>query len=166
MSTVRGFTQGVLPRGTTGVFMDPHEIGNVLGLDGIRWMMEESEEVPLKVWCTTSSCVPAAPGFEDTGAELTPETIRRAYELCDDEKMTGIRARVDALVEDPATAEALKPWYRQLCKRPCFHDEYLQAFNHSNTHLIDTDGRGVERIDADGAWVAGRHYPLDCLIFA
>ena len=47
---------------------------------------------------------------------------------------------VDAIVEDPATAAALKPWYRQLCKRPCFHDEYLQAYNQPNCHLVDTDG--------------------------
>jgi cation diffusion facilitator CzcD-associated flavoprotein CzcO len=52
-----------------------------------------------------------------------------AYEDSDFEKMEEIRARVDAVVDDPDTAEALKAWYRQLCKRPCFHDEYLQAFN-------------------------------------
>ena len=80
--------------------------------------------------------------------------------------MTEIRARVDAIVEDPKTAEALKPWYRQLCKRPCFHDEYLQAYNRPNVHLVDTDGKGVERIDATGVWVGGVHYELDCLIFA
>ena len=93
-------------------------------------------------------------------------TIQKAFEDSDDEKMTEIRARVDAIVQDRATAEALKPWYRQLCKRPCFHDEYLQAYNRPNVHLIDTDGKGVERIDAAGCWVAGRHYPVDCLIFA
>jgi len=90
-----------------------------------------------------------------------PEAFRRAYEDSDDEKMTEIRARVDAIVEDPATAGALMPWYRQLCKRPCFHDEYLQAYNEPGVHLVDTDGRGVERIDASGVWVAGVHYPLD-----
>jgi cation diffusion facilitator CzcD-associated flavoprotein CzcO len=100
------------------------------------------------------------------GAAFTPETMRRAYEASDDEKMDEIRRRVDAVVADAATAEALKPWYRQLCKRPCFHDEYLQAFNLPTTHLVDTDGRGVERIDETGVWVAGRHYNLDCIIFA
>jgi cation diffusion facilitator CzcD-associated flavoprotein CzcO len=80
--------------------------------------------------------------------------------------MNEIRARVDAIVKDPATAEALKPWYRQLCKRPCFHDEYLQAYNRPNVHMVDTDGKGVERIDATGVWVAGKHYEVDCLIFA
>jgi cation diffusion facilitator CzcD-associated flavoprotein CzcO len=100
------------------------------------------------------------------GAAFGPEAFKRAYEDSDDEKMTEIRLRVDAIVEDPATAEALKPWYRQLCKRPCFHDEYLQAYNERGVHLVDTDGRGVERIDATGVWVAGVHYELDCLIFA
>ena len=100
------------------------------------------------------------------GAELTPDTIQRAFEDSDDEKMDEIRARVDRLVQDPATAEALKPWYRQLCKRPCFHDEYLQAYNEPSVHLVDTDGRGVTRIDATGVWVGDEHHELDCLIFA
>ena len=67
-------------------------------------------------------------------------------ELADFEKMNQIRSRVDELVDDPATAEALKPWYRQFCKRPCFHDEYLQTFNRPNVTLVDTAGKGVERI--------------------
>ena len=100
------------------------------------------------------------------GAEIDMAVIREAYEEADDEKMSEIRARVDAVVEDPATAEALKPWYRQLCKRPCFHDDYLDAFNRPTVHLIDTDGRGVEAIDATGVWVGGDHIELDCLIFA
>jgi len=98
--------------------------------------------------------------------EFTPEAFRRAYEDSDDEKMTEIRARVDALVEDEHTAEALKPWYRQLCKRPCFHDDYLDAYNEPGTHLIDTDGKGVERIDATGVWANGEHFELDCIIYA
>ena len=101
-----------------------------------------------------------------TGEAFTPGLVARAYEDSDDEKMTGIRARVDTNGADGSAAEALKPWYRQLCKRPCFHDEYLQAYNRPNTHLVDTDGQGVEAIDAAGMWAAGEHYPLDCLIFA
>ncbi|HEY4375657.1 MAG TPA: NAD(P)/FAD-dependent oxidoreductase [Acidimicrobiales bacterium] len=97
---------------------------------------------------------------------FSPELMQRAFQYSDDEKMTEIRARVDSVVSDPSTAEALKPWYRQLCKRPCFHDEYLQAYNEPGAHLVDTDGRGVERIDETGAWVGGQHYELDCLIFA
>jgi cation diffusion facilitator CzcD-associated flavoprotein CzcO len=100
------------------------------------------------------------------GEPFTPDTLVRAFEDCDDEKMDEIRARVDEVVEDPATAAALKPWYRQLCKRPCFHDEYLQAYNRPTVHLVDTDGAGVERIDATGVWAAGHHHDLDCLVFA
>ena len=61
--------------------------------------------------------------------EFTPEKMMAAFEDYDFEKMEEIRARVDAIVEDPTTAQNLKAWYRQLCKRPCFHDEYLQAYN-------------------------------------
>ncbi|MBK6737714.1 MAG: NAD(P)/FAD-dependent oxidoreductase [Haliea sp.] len=101
-----------------------------------------------------------------SGGELTPELIARAYTDSDDEKMEEIRARVDEIVQDAATAAGLKPWYQQLCKRPCFHDEYLQAYNVPTCHLIVTDGKGVERIDETGVWVGGTHYALDCLIFA
>ena len=72
--------------------------------------------------------------------------IAKTLELADFQKMEQIRARVDAIVEDPATAEALKPYYRQFCKRPCFHDEYLETFNRPNVTLVDTQGKGVERI--------------------
>lgn len=98
--------------------------------------------------------------------ELTPANILKAYEDADFVKMEEIRARVDQIVEDPATAEKLKPWYRQLCKRPCFHDAYLQAFNLPGTHLIDTEGKGVERITETGVVVADKEYPVDCIIYA
>jgi cyclohexanone monooxygenase len=87
-------------------------------------------------------------------------------ELADFEKMEQIRSRVETIVDDPDTAEALKPWYRQFCKRPCFHDEYLQTFNRSNVSLVDTEGRGVERITERGVVVDGVEYELDCLVFA
>ena len=98
--------------------------------------------------------------------DFSPEGLEQAYYDSDDEKMAEIRARVDEIVGDPDTAAALKPWYRQLCKRPCFHDEYLQAFNNPNVHLVDTDGKGVERIDATGVWVDGVHHEVDCIIYA
>ena len=87
-------------------------------------------------------------------------------QLADYQKMEKVRARIDSIVEDPATAEALKPWYNQFCKRPCFHDDYLPTFNRHNVHLVDTLGAGVERITERGVIVGGREYPLDCLIFA
>ena len=98
--------------------------------------------------------------------EFTPEGMMAAFEDSDFEKMSEIRARIDSIVDDPATAQGLKAWYRQLCKRPCFHDEYLQAFNVPGTHLVDTDGQGVERITDTGVVVAGVEYEVDCIIYA
>jgi cyclohexanone monooxygenase len=77
-----------------------------------------------------------------------------AFEDSDFEKMEEIRARIDTVVEDTETAQRLKAWYRQLCKRPCFHDEYLDAFNEPGTVLVDTDGKGVERITETGVVAA------------
>ncbi len=93
-------------------------------------------------------------------AALPPEgrslaAMLAAFEESDFEKMEEIRARAEAVVRDPGTAQKLKAWYRQLCKRPCFHDEYLQAFNSPATRLVDTDGKGVQQITATGVVVAG-----------
>ncbi len=101
-----------------------------------------------------------------SGAGTSPEELATQVELADFAKMEQIRSRVDELVRDLATAEALKPWYRQFCKRPCFHDDYLDTFNRPNVTLVDTQGRGVERITERGVVVAGVEYELDCLIFA
>jgi hypothetical protein len=98
--------------------------------------------------------------------QRTPPNMLAAFEDSDFEKMEEIRARVDTIVGDRETAARLKAWYRQLCKRPCFHDAYLQAFNTPGTHLVDTDGKGVERITENGIVVAGREYKLDCIIYA
>jgi cation diffusion facilitator CzcD-associated flavoprotein CzcO len=99
-------------------------------------------------------------------ADRGVEAMLAAYEQSDFEKMEEIRARADAIVRDRATAQHLKAWYRQLCKRPCFHDAYLQAFNNPGTHLVDTNGRGVQEITPSGVVVAGREYELDCIIYA
>ncbi|MCA6291708.1 NAD(P)/FAD-dependent oxidoreductase [Phenylobacterium sp.] len=98
--------------------------------------------------------------------QMSPETMLAAFEDSDFEKMEEIRARVDSIVTDSEAAQKLKAWYRQLCKRPCFHDAYLQAFNEPSTRLIDTDGKGVERITETGVVVAGVEYPVDCIIYA
>jgi cyclohexanone monooxygenase len=103
---------------------------------------------------------------QGASTDLSPEGIARAVELADFEKMEEIRARVDSIVRDPETAEALKPYYRQFCKRPCFHNEYLDTFNRPNVTLVDTQGKGVERITKKGVVVAGHEYELDCLIYA
>jgi cyclohexanone monooxygenase len=87
-------------------------------------------------------------------------------QLADFKKMEQIRARVDAVVRNPAAAEALKPWYNQFCKRPCFHDEYLDAFNQPNVTLVDTGGRGVEAITETAVIANGQAHEIDCLIYA
>jgi cyclohexanone monooxygenase len=93
-------------------------------------------------------------------------TIQKKMELADFTKMNQIRSRVDEIIEDPNTADALKPYYRQFCKRPCFHDEYLQTYNRPNVTLVDTSGRGVERITENGVVANGIEYELDCIIYA
>ncbi len=101
-----------------------------------------------------------------TGKTIAPEDIPAEMELADFRKMNQVRARVDATVSDAATAEALKPWYRQFCKRPTFNDDYLPTFNRPNVTLVDTGGRGVERVTETGLVVDGVEYAVDCIIFA
>jgi len=104
--------------------------------------------------------------FVDTRRKPVDEAEAAELERIDYEDMEIIRQRVDEIIDDPATAEALKPWYGKMCKRLCFHDAYLQVFNRPNVHLVDTAGRGVERITPDGVVVDGTEYPVDCLIYA
>ncbi|KAL4891708.1 hypothetical protein BDV59DRAFT_194143 [Aspergillus ambiguus] len=87
-------------------------------------------------------------------------------QMADYQKMESIRARVDSLVNDKSTAEALKPWYNQFCKRPCFHDEYLQTFNLPTVTLVDTKGTGIERVTERGIVANGVEYEVDCLVYA
>lgn len=70
-----GYAKAVIPHGTVGIYMDPHEICNVLGLDGVKCMLEDAARTPLKAMLTTPSCVPAVPGFEDTGSFIGPEEV-------------------------------------------------------------------------------------------
>lgn len=86
--------------------------------------------------------------------------------LVDLEMTDAVRARIASIVHDPETAAALQPWYNLMCKRPCFHDEYLPSFNKPNVKLVDTDGHGVEKITEDSIVVNGVSYPVDCIVFA
>ncbi len=97
-----------------------------------------------------------------------PENDEEALELerIDFENMERVRQRIADVIKDPVTAELMMPWYSQSCKRPCFHDEYLPAFNRPNVHLVDTDGKGVNEINESGVIVNGVEYPIDLLIFA
>jgi len=87
-------------------------------------------------------------------------------ERADFEAMETIRRRIDEIVEDPETAEKLKPYWGKHCKRVCFHDDYLPAFNLPNVHLVDTNGRGVDKCTERGPVVDGVEYPVDLLIYA
>lgn len=81
MLTVKEYARCVVPHGTTTIFMDPHEIANVLGMNGVNLMIDDSKNIPLRVYTAMPSCVPAAPGFEDTGGEITPEDIEKAIDM-------------------------------------------------------------------------------------
>ncbi|MBV1879221.1 MAG: NAD(P)/FAD-dependent oxidoreductase [Pseudomonadales bacterium] len=102
----------------------------------------------------------------EKNSNLSKADLAGKMELADFQKMEQIRARADTVVNDAATAEALKPYYRQFCKRPCFHDEYLETFNRPGVELIDTAGQGIDRITETGVVANGIEYEVDCLIFA
>ena len=103
-------------------------------------------------------------GKEDS--DLSDEGMALMSEIADYQKMNEIRTRVSSTVTDPETAEALKPWYGQWCKRPTFNDEYLPTFNRPNVKLVDTKGKGVERVTETAVVVDGVEYEVDCLIYA
>ena len=102
----------------------------------------------------------------DTQKAADSEEEAELLERADFEAMESIRQRVDEIVTDPETAEKLKPYWGKHCKRVCFHDDYLPAFNQPNVHLVDTEGRGVDEVTARGPVVNGVEYPVDLLIYA
>jgi cation diffusion facilitator CzcD-associated flavoprotein CzcO len=111
------------------------------------------------------------------GPQITEEQQERQAAFTKEEKiqhqengnidyMMRIHDRIEKTVEDPVTAEALKPWYMFMCKRPCFHNDYLPSFNRPNVHLVDTHGEGINKITESGPQFDGKDYKLDLLIFA
>jgi adenine deaminase len=78
MVTVTEFVRAVIPHGTTGMFVDPHEIANVFGLKGVKLMVDEAAVQPIHVWVQVPSCVPSAPGLETPGASISPEDVAEA----------------------------------------------------------------------------------------
>ncbi len=103
-----------------------------------------------------------------TGGEgqISADELAAATEMLDFEYMEETRALIDQIVTDPETAEKLKPWYRTFCKRPAFNDDYLATFNIPTVKLIDTKGRGPDRISENGVVFDGVEYPVDCIIYA
>ena len=98
--------------------------------------------------------------------QLSREEKIRQQENANVDHMMRIHKRIEELVEDPATAESLKPWYMFMCKRPCFDDDYLPAYNIPSVHLVDTRGQGITEISPEGPVFEGQTYPLDLLIYA
>ena len=112
-----------------------------------------------------------------TQGELSPEQQAKYAAMSNEEKvrrqenanidyMMRIHRRIEEIVEDPQTAEALKPWYMFMCKRPCFDNDYLPTFNRKTVHLVDTHGKGITEIREEGPAFEGTVYPLDLLIYA
>ena len=132
------------------------------------------EKAPSKMkmatWAATSifSSEMYKKGFKAymTDKAMEAMDIRNAMQMADFQKMEQVRARAQEVVKDEKTAESLKPYYNQFCKRPCFHDEYLDTFNRPNVELVDTDGKGLEEISEKGIVFNGKEYEVDCIIFA
>jgi cyclohexanone monooxygenase len=99
-------------------------------------------------------------------AAMTREEKIRQQENANIEAMMRIHARIDKVVRNKETAEALKPWYMLFCKRPCFHNDYLPTFNRPNVHLVDTHGKGINEITEKGPVFEDKQYELDLLIYA
>jgi cation diffusion facilitator CzcD-associated flavoprotein CzcO len=99
-------------------------------------------------------------------SQMSREEKIKAQENANIDYMMRIHKRIEEIIKDKDTAESLKPWYMFMCKRPCFDDEYLPAFNRPNTHLVDTKGKGISEINEKGVVFEGKTYPLDVLIYA
>ena len=106
------------------------------------------------------------PEQQAKNAATSQEEKVRRQENANIEYMMRIHRRIEEIVEDPATAESLKPWYMFMCKRPCFDNDYLPTFNRENVHLVDTHGAGITEIAEEGPVFEGRTHPLDLLIYA
>jgi cyclohexanone monooxygenase len=122
----------------------------------------EPEDMVDDGWTEIMRHIPLPAGGEDKRENADP----REMAIAGMRKMEEVRRRVASVVKDPQTAEALKPYYHYFCKRPGFHDGYLDVFNQDNVTLVDTGGKGVERITPRGLVAGGKDYPADCIIFA
>ncbi len=98
--------------------------------------------------------------------EMSKDERVQKQENANIDYMMWIHSRIDDIVTDKATADALKPWYMFMCKRPCFHDEYLPSFNQPSVHLIDTHGKGIHEITEKGPVFDGKELDVDLIIYA
>jgi adenine deaminase len=113
MMSVREYARSVIPHGTTAIFMDPHEIANVLGMDGIELMMEDGRKAPFRVFLTIPSCVPAAPGLEDTGAMIGLKEIEEALKWKDTAGLGEMMNFPGVIYNDDNLHEELKATLRE-----------------------------------------------------
>ncbi|KAF4435963.1 cyclohexanone monooxygenase [Fusarium acutatum] len=133
-----------------------------------RWISNEpdiEEDLIQDAWTSFPSYSGLVGG--PAAAELTEASVKDYIAdllQLDHPRQAGIRARVDDIVQDTETAESLKPWYPGYCKRPCFHDEYLQSFNLANVELVDTGGRGVDKLTPTGLVAGSKKIDIDLLI--
>lgn len=125
--------------------------------------VKQSEDMVADAW---TDAIELVSGLPDDAVLPEGMSAQQFIQLTDYRLMTSLRRRVEDLVENPVTAEKLKPWYNYMCKRPGFSDEYLQAFNAPNVTLVDTRGRGIDRITRNAIEFDGQRYPVDCIIFA
>jgi len=132
----------------------------------MEFFLPGEEDLVCDLWTEISRTIDAELGAQGR-PELTMAELMARREEVDYRVMERLRARIDALVDDPATAARLKPWFRFFCKRPLSNNEYYPAFNRANVSLFDvSETQGVERLTPDGFVVDGVEYPVDCLIFA
>ncbi len=129
--------------------------------EGFLLGMPQSEDLIQDGWTRGWGSMSAA-----AATATSPEEQKRQRQLADYAKMESIRNRIDAIVEDEETAEALKPWFNWMCKRPLFVDGYYETFNRPTVKLIDTRGKGLDSITEGGIVFDGVEYPVDCIIFA
>jgi adenine deaminase len=161
MVTVGRFAEAVLPHGTTTALIDNHEMANVLGLDGVRWMLDEGSALQLKVLLAVPSCVPALPGFEDAGATITPDDVREALGW-EGVAALGEMMNMPGVIEsDPATHEMIGAMLD--ARRPVTGHWSLHGWDDHRLHAyaaagVDCDHETVLRSDAlaklrAGMWV-------------
>jgi adenine deaminase len=151
MVTVGRFAEAVLPHGTTTVLIDNHEMANVLGLEGIRWMLDEGSALQLKVLLAVPSCVPALPGFEDAGATITPDDVREALTWEGVAALGEMMNMPGVIASDPATHEMIGAVLD--ARRPVTGHWSLHGWDDHRLHAyaaagVDSDHETVLRSDA------------------
>lgn len=134
--------------------------------DFMLTMIGQPQEPRLVDDCWTDIVTIIAQWSGEENPALAAASAEELQQLADYKKMEEIRTRIDTVVRDKATAEKLKPWYNLFCKRPGFSDDYLETFNRPNVSLIDTDGKGIDRITETGIVVNGDEIAVDCIVFA